>query len=142
MSTIVTVPAEIVNPLRNAARHLLSQTGQNIAAIASTPSREIEAERYHEHLEHLKHTYALLDLIGWNTTPRPTALQIALREHKWSLISALEVMLVIADGELHDLEAVETRRAMRNKPSIREATIAHAHAQHEFAAAVKELADL
>jgi hypothetical protein len=139
VSTIVTVPASLASPLRSSLHNVLSESAQEVAAVADHADREQHPERYREPINRFKRTCALLDLTGWSNPVQPAALQINLEEHGAALNDVLEMALLLADIDMEQLDSAGDARAARRAPSNREATIARALALHEFAAAVRDV---
>jgi hypothetical protein len=137
----VTVPAEMVGHLRNGLHSVLGGGAQGISQLVDRPGREQHPEWYQEPREHFNRACALLDLIGWSDPAQPAAAQIDLREHRWALMAALDVVLLIADADMEEADAVDAERAKRGEQPKREATIKRVLATREFASAVKGLAD-
>lgn len=139
MTTIVTVPANLVGDLRNGLHNVLSETATEVSGVADRAGREMHPEWYEKPIERFKDTCALLDLTGWSAPRQLTAVQIDLREHRRALIDALEMALLLTDVDLEQIEAVDAARAARHEPPAREATITRVLALREFATTVSEM---
>jgi hypothetical protein len=136
MNTTLTVPADMVGHLRNGLHSALGGAAQRIWQTVDLPGREQHPEWYTEDRQHVERACALLDLIGWGDSDQPTEVQVDLREHRWALTKALEVVLLVADDDLKEADAVDAERAKRGEPPKRDATTKRVLALREFASAV------
>jgi hypothetical protein len=64
----------------------------------------------------------LLDLIGSGDPDQPTEAQVDLREHRRALMEALDVVLLVADADTEEADAVDAERAKRDEAPKRKAT--------------------
>jgi len=86
----VTVPAIIVDELRDAAYAEIGSPGEALSTAASSREREAHPEWFRGPAQGLKQIFALLDAIGWAKTDPPKAVQLDLREdYCWGLIRTL-----------------------------------------------------
>jgi hypothetical protein len=133
MSTMLTVPAEMVGHLRSGLHSGIGDAAETIAQVVCEPSREEHSEWYREPLSHFDRARALLDTIGWAATDPPAEVSVDLREHRHAVLDALGVAMIVADA---DLKAVQTVRAANGKDTIRRVL-----ALGEYVAAVEAQAD-
>jgi hypothetical protein len=83
----VTVPAMIVDWLRDAAYAEIGSAAEAFDTVAFANDREAHPEWFRGPAESLKQIYALLDAIGWAKSVPPVAVPIDLREdYCWALM--------------------------------------------------------
>jgi len=133
MSTMLTVPAEMVEHLRSGLHSGIGDAAETIAQVVGEPAREQHPEWYREPLSHFDRVRALLDTIGWAATDPPAEVSVDLREHRHAVLDALGVAMIVADADLKAAETVSTANG--------KATIRRVLALGEFAAAVEAQAD-
>lgn len=80
----------------------------------------------------------MLDLIGSGDPDQPTEAQVDLREHRRALMEALDVVLLVADADTEEADAVDAERAKRDEAPKRKATTRRVLALREFASTVKD----
>lgn len=136
MSTMLTVPAELVGDLRNGLHSAIQPPVEGIAEVANRQGREHHPEWYLEHFDHLENVLALLEVIGWCEVDQPPVVRIDMREHRWAILKAIEVIALLAIDELDDLDTVDRERARRGETSKRTAAIRHVFALRDFCFAV------
>ena len=141
MNTTLTVPAEMVGQLRDGLHSVLGGAAQDISQTAEQPGREQHPESYEEPREHYDRACVLLDLIGWGDPEQPTPAQVDLPAHRWALMEALDVLLLDADADMEEADAVDAERAKRGEPPKREATTRRVLALREFVASVEAQAN-
>ena len=96
----VTVPAIIVDELRDAAYAEIGSPGEALSTAASSREREGHPEWFRGPAESLKQIFALLDAIGWAKTDPPNAVQLDLHEdYCWALIRTLHAAADFADDD-------------------------------------------
>jgi hypothetical protein len=83
----VTIPAELVELLRDGLRSRLAVAAQQIANADGQLDAREHPERYRDPLRRIDALRALLEEIGWDTPP--SNLRIDLQTHGWALIEAL-----------------------------------------------------
>jgi len=136
----VIVPAGVVYELRRTLHLELSCAAQDIDEVAVRKGQVTHPEWYEEPLGRFDAIRALLDEIGWWNTEPPAEVHFDLQTYCLAITRALETALLLADADMKDLDAIETKRARRGEPSRREDTTRRVFALREFAAAVKDLA--
>jgi hypothetical protein len=136
MSTMLTVPAEMVGDLRSGLHSAIQPPVEGIAEVVDQPGRERHPEWYVEHFERLEQVLALLDLLGWCETDQPAEVRIDLREHRWALLEAIEVVALVAGDNLDELDMVDAERTGRSEPPKRKETIGRVFALRDFCLAV------
>jgi hypothetical protein len=94
---LLTIPAGIVDWLRQAAYTEIGLTAETLDDAAFSTDREAHPEWFREPAETLRNIYALLDAIGWAKTTPPHGVQIEPSENSWTLIGILTKALEIAD---------------------------------------------
>jgi hypothetical protein len=86
----VTVPAMIVDWLRDAAYAEIGSPSEALSTVSLSRDREAHPEWFRGPAESLKQIYALLDTIGWAKSVPPVAVPIDLREdYCWALMRTL-----------------------------------------------------
>ncbi|HEY5342889.1 MAG TPA: hypothetical protein VIJ66_04440 [Solirubrobacteraceae bacterium] len=141
MNIALTVPAEMVGHLRNGLHSVIGGAARDISQTTEQPGREHHPESYEEPREHYDRTCALLDLIGWGDPEQPTQAQVDLPTHRWALMEALDVLLLVADADMEEADTVDAERAKRGEAAKREATTRRVLALREFASAAKARVD-
>jgi hypothetical protein len=129
MTTMMTVPAEMVEHLRSGLHSGIGDAAETIAQVVGEPGREQHPEWYRESLAHFDRVRTLLDTIGWGATDPAAEVSVDLREHRHAVLDALGVAMIVADADLKAAETVSTANG--------KATIRRALALGEFAAAVE-----
>jgi len=137
---LVTVPAGVVYELRRTLHLELSRAAQDIDEVAVRMGQVTHPEWYEEPLARFDAIRALLDEIGWWSTDPPADVHFDLQTHRLAITRALETALLLADADMKDLDAIETKRARRGEPSRREDTTRRVFALREFAGSVEDLA--
>ena len=100
----VTVPAIIVDGLRDAAYAEIGSPGEALSTAAFSREREAHPEWFRGPAESLKEIFALLDAIGWAKSAPPVAVQIDLRENYcWALMRTLHVVAEFADDDASEV---------------------------------------
>lgn len=128
MSTMLVVPAEMVEHLRSGLHSGIGDATETIARVVGETGREQHPEWYREPLAHFDRVRALLDLIGWGATDPAAEVSVDLREHQQAVLDALGVAMIVGDADLKEAETVGTAKG--------KATIRRALALGEFVAAV------
>jgi hypothetical protein len=114
----VTVPAMIVDSLRDAAYAEIGSVSEALDTAVLSSDREAHPECFRGPAQGLRQIYALLDAIGWAKSPPPVAVQLDLREdYCWALIRALQGAAGFADDDASeaacgDAEHTETDLAL------------------------------
>jgi len=94
----VTVPAIIVDSLRDAAYAEIGAAAEALDTVAFANDREAHPEWFRGPAENLRD--ALLDAIGWAKSVPPDAVRIDLRENYcWALMRALQGAAKFADDD-------------------------------------------
>jgi hypothetical protein len=96
MSTILTVPAEIVGHLRCGLHMELGHAAEEIATLSALRDRESYPAWYAEPLQQL-------DAVGWSPIDHPIPLEIEVDQHRSILVAALRCLLEI-ERDLIDVE--------------------------------------
>jgi hypothetical protein len=136
MSTMLTVPAELVGHLRNGLHSAIQPPVEGIAEVVDRQGRERHPEWYLEHFERLEMVLALLEVLGWCEADQAAEVRIDLREHRWALLKAIKVLALVAGDELDELDMVDVERAGRSEPPKRKETIRRVFALRDFCLAV------
>jgi hypothetical protein len=95
----VTVPAVIMDWLRNAAYAEIGLAAEALDTVAFAVDREGHPEWFRGPAENLREIYALLDAIGWSKTVPPVAVQLDLSRDCWALMRALQGAAEFADED-------------------------------------------
>lgn len=136
----VTVPAGVVYELRRTLHLELGCAAQDVDEVAVRMGQVTHPEWYEEPLGRFDAIRALLDGVGWWNTDPPAEVRFDLQTHRLAIMRALETALLLADADMKDLDAIETKRARRGEPSRREDTTRRVFALRGFATAVNALA--
>jgi hypothetical protein len=136
MSTIITVPAELVDQVRVGLLSVLADAAEDISDAAKQRGRERHPEWFQGARGKFERAFALLDLIDWGEPDRAAAVRVDLREHRRALNEALDVVLLVGEDDLGEADEVDADRATRGQPPKRAATTNCVLAVREFAAAV------
>jgi ribosome-binding protein aMBF1 (putative translation factor) len=139
--TMLTVPAEMVGPLRGGLHSALGEAAQEIDNATLEASREVDPDLYADLLARFDRTRALLDKIGWTETIPAVPGRLDLTEHRAALVDTLDIALGTVDAEVAEARAVDAERAQRGEPSQAEQTIQRQRSLHEFATTVTAQAD-
>jgi DNA-binding CsgD family transcriptional regulator len=139
LSSVVTVPADLVGQLRSGLHNVLSVAASEVSGVADRANRERHPEWYDQPLDRFMRTCALLDAMGWGDSEQPVAVQINFDEHRLALIDALDVAHLLVDAELEEVEAVDAQRLARGEAPKRAATLKWFRRLHAFAAGVQQL---
>jgi hypothetical protein len=107
----VTIPANIVDWLRQAAYTEIGLTAETLDTAAFSTDREAHPEWFRGPAETLHHIYTLLDTIGWAKTTPPHEPQIDANENSWTLIRILTKALEIADQDTSETDPNATQPA-------------------------------
>jgi hypothetical protein len=100
----VTVPAVVVDWLRDAAYAEIGSPGEALITAASSRKREAHPEWFRGPAESLKEIFALLDAIGWAKSAPPVAVQIDLRENYcWALMRTLHSVAEFAEDDASEV---------------------------------------
>jgi hypothetical protein len=132
MRTMLTVPAEMVVPLRSGLHSSMQPPLEGIADAVDREGCEQHPEWYAKHFAHLDEVLALLDVVGWSEADRPAEVVIDLCEHRWALLKAIEVVARVAADELDEVAAVNTERVARGEAPLREKTLKRVFAVNDF----------
>jgi hypothetical protein len=106
----ITVPADMVDPVRDGAYLSLDAAIQTLARAKFPPGHKADPERY----ELLEATQALLDRTGRVATAPPVSIKVDLDEHRLTLLDALHRKLddetrVLSGSDSHEREAITAR---------------------------------
>jgi hypothetical protein len=97
----VTVPAMIVDWLRDAAYAEFGSPGEALIAAGFSHEREAHREWFRAAVENLTQTFSLLDAIGWAKSVPPVAVRLDVREdYRWALMRALLGAVDFADDDV------------------------------------------
>jgi hypothetical protein len=132
MRTMLTVPAEMVIPLRSGLHSSLQLPVEGLADVADREGRECHPEWYAKHFAHLDEVLALLDVVGWSAADQPAEVEIDLCEHRWALLKAIEAVARVAADELDAVTAIEADRAVRGETSKCKTTLRRLFAVNDF----------
>jgi hypothetical protein len=105
---LVTIPASIVDWLRQAAYTEIGLTAEALDDAAFSTDREAHLEWFRGLAETLRHIYTLLDAIGWAKTTPPHGVQIDPSKNSWTLIQILTKALEIADQNASEASPGDT----------------------------------
>jgi hypothetical protein len=137
MSVLFVVPAGMVGHLRGGLYSEIGGAAQAVLRVVEMPDREERPERYREPLERLDRVRALLDVVGWGETDPPVEVRVDLREHRWALMKALELALLIGSQDLEEADLVDAERAGRGEAPRREVTTVRVLMLREFVSEVE-----
>jgi len=135
MSTLLVLPAGMVEPLRQGLHLLIAEATEDLAQVVR--ARGQYAEFYKQSLSRLCLSGALFDVIGWAPTEPPTEVTVDLREHGWALTRAVENALLVGVQELEDTGATCDERAKSGEPFRRETSVIQVLVLHDFVLAVE-----
>ena len=100
----VTVPAMVVDSLRDAAYAEVGSAAEALDTVAFANDREAHSEWFRGPAESLKEIFALLDAVGWAKSAPPVAVQIDLREsYCWALMRTLHAVAEFADDDASEV---------------------------------------
>ena len=143
MSTILTIPANVISDVREGLFCLMGDAIQEVGGALIQPERELHPEWFKKDRRRLEDVFALLDLISWAADGESREVEVDLRKYGRPLKEAVDgYMPLLADQEA-EADANDVWRAEQGKPARKDEIIASALALGEFAAlieqAVKEL---
>jgi hypothetical protein len=95
----VTVPAGIVDRLREATFAAVGKAGEAINEAAFAKGRGENAKWFHGPMTALEELFALLDVLGWTETGPPVGVEIFLWADGRALMMALQEALGFAEGD-------------------------------------------
>lgn len=95
----VTVPAEIVDRLREATFAAIGKTGEAINEAAFAKGRGENPKWFHGPMTALEELFALLDVLGWTETVSLVGVEIFLWADGRALMTALQEALGFAEGD-------------------------------------------
>ncbi len=114
MNSMLYIPPQIVDYLRNALHSVIKQVAEKVVSAADWSREEQCPVRYPEHLERVERVFALFEVLGWSERDRSGAIWVDLCEHRWALLKALEVLALDAQDDLDELDfGIEFPRAVR-----------------------------
>jgi len=130
----------MLGELRNGLHNALGQATQDVSLVTDRGGRERHPEWYVQPLERLEGVRALLDLVGWAEIGPPAAVQVDLDAHRWALMSALEIALIVGGDDVEEAGKVDAQRAERGQAPKRDVTLVRVLALREFISTVEEQA--
>jgi hypothetical protein len=139
MSTKIEIPDEVIPDVREALLCCMGDAAEEIATAVARRDRALHPEWLAPGRDMFERACELLDLIGWDGTPRPQSASVPLGEHGATLISALEGYLPLVETELEEVEVDGAERARPGEHSGREAVARRAVALRELATLVQGL---
>lgn len=95
----VTVPAEVVDGLREATFAAVGKAGEAINEAAFAKGRGENPKWFHAPMTELEELFALLDVLGWTETAPPVGTEIFLWADGRALMAALEEALGFAEAD-------------------------------------------
>jgi hypothetical protein len=95
----VTVPAEIVDGLREATFAAVGKAGEAINEAAFAKGRGENPKWFHAPMTALEELFALLDVLGWTETTPPVGTEIFLWADGRALMMALQEALGFAEAD-------------------------------------------
>jgi hypothetical protein len=95
----VTVPAEIVDGLREATFAAVGKAGEAINEAAFAKGRGENPKWFHGPMTVLEELFALLDVLGWAETGSPVGVEIFLWADGRALMAALQEALGFAEAD-------------------------------------------
>jgi hypothetical protein len=131
-TTLITVPAEMVEDLRDGVYAELRNVAEVVIQATQTAGHLDHPERYHQQRLRACAACALLDLIGWTGGDPPVELQVDLAQHRVVLLAALCGARDDAGGALEDAAT-----GRQTDPSKREASTQRAHKLQQLVSAVE-----
>jgi hypothetical protein len=132
LTELVTVPAQLVEAVRDGVYAELRTVALGVAEATETPGHSAYPMRYQEHRERFNAACALLDAIGWASAPATAGAHVDLKAHRTVLLAAVAGAREDAAGALED---VTTGR--EKDPSKRQLITERARALGELAATVE-----
>jgi hypothetical protein len=129
---LVTVPAQLVEAVRDGVYAELRTVALGVAEATETPGHSAYPMRYQEHRERFNAACALLDAIGWASAPATADAQVDLTAHRTVLLAAVAGAREDAADALED---VTTRR--EKDPHKRELITERSRALGELASRVE-----
>jgi hypothetical protein len=107
----VTVPAKVVDGLREATFAAVGKAGEAINEAAFAKGRGENPKWFHGPMTSLEELFALLDMLGWTETVSPVGVEIFLWADGRALMTALKEALGFAEAD-----ASETVRRAAEQP--------------------------
>jgi len=132
LTELVTVPAQLVEAVRDGVYAELRTVALGVAEATETPGHSAYPMRYQEHRERFNAACSLLDAIGWASAPATADAHVDLKAHRTVLLAAVAGAREDAAGVLED---VTTGR--EKDPSKRQLITERARALGELAATVE-----
>lgn len=107
----VTVPAIIVDWLRDAAYAEIGSPGEALLTDAFSRDREAHPEWFRNSAESLKQIYELIDAIGWARSVPPVPVRLDVREdYCWALMRALLGAVDFADDDVTETTSADVEQ--------------------------------
>jgi hypothetical protein len=116
MSTHLTIPAGIIDDVRESLFGLLGGAAEAILHSLEQPEREYHPEWFRDDRRELEDALALLDLAGWDAARRPRATDVELIRYGSALKQAAEGYLPCLEDQEAAAEANDRRRTAEGKP--------------------------
>lgn len=126
MSTTVTIPAHVIDDVRESLFCLLGDATQEIDVALLQPERELHPEWFQKDHRRLEDAFALLDLIGWSPQGEPQGVEVEPLEYGRQLLEALDSYLPLLTDQ------AESAAADEDPPSRKGETTARVNALHKF----------
>jgi hypothetical protein len=144
MRTTLTIPAEVVQDVREGLFGLLGDAAEGIMHSLEQPDRDCHVESFKADREQLGKVLALLDLVGWNTGSKPQSADVDLGEDGQTLKAAVDGWLPLLEDQEAEVDVNDKRRAEEGKPPRKQEILGRLAACRAFAALLerrlKELA--
>lgn len=113
MSTMLTVPAPLVEHLRTGLHSEIGTAAEDISKIVSRSCREQHPDWYREPLGRFDRARSLLNLIGWGEIHPPVEVRVDLDRHRRALAEALAVALATGQDDLQEAEETDAQSHKR-----------------------------
>jgi hypothetical protein len=144
LSTTLTIPAEVVQDVREGLFGLLGDAAEGIMHSLEQRDRDHHVESFKADRRQLGQVFALLDLVGWTTDSEPRAVAVDLGEHGQTLKEAVDGWLPLLEDQEAEVDVNDKRRAEEGKPPRKQEILGRLAACRVFAALLerrlKELA--
>ncbi len=141
-SRSLTVPAVIVDDLRDGAYAELGSAANEIDCAVCNADRDAHPDRCISQLEYLDAARALLEVFGWSRTVPPVDVRIELPGNQGVFLAVLDGAVAFAEDDLREVERREAELAARGQAPQHDAPAKRIEALRVFAASVCSQADM
>src|SRR6478672_8680489 len=116
MSINVTIPADVIDDVRESLFCLLGGAAEAIVHSLEQPERERHPEWFRAERTEVEDALALLDLAGWDASIAPRAIEVELPRYGPALKQALVGYLAVLEDQEAEADLNDERRAAERKP--------------------------